>query len=86
MLRELESVGVSQVLVVSSIGVSQQIREGLEAYVPQNEVALSYLEHEGPLNVAGAITAATSAVGSEWATEPRLRSVEAARRARHAFR
>jgi glucose-1-phosphate thymidylyltransferase len=63
-LDELESVGVSQIVVVFPISVSQQIRESLATYVPLNGVAFSYLEHEGPLDVAAAITAAASAVGS----------------------
>jgi glucose-1-phosphate thymidylyltransferase len=63
-LRELESVGVSDVLVVSSTGVSQQIKDSFGSYVPQNGVALSYLEHAGPLDVAAAITVAAPAVGS----------------------
>jgi glucose-1-phosphate thymidylyltransferase len=63
-LRELESIGVRKVIVVSPSGVSSQVREDLEAYTSQNAVAFTYIEHEGPLDVAGAITASASAVGS----------------------
>ena len=59
----LRSVGIEEIVVVSSVDLARGVRDSLAAYEQPRGTRLTYLEGHGPLDVAGAVRLAAPVVG-----------------------